>query len=172
MTNFKKNASLRPYWKGKFAIPLKHMAYNWSFFFSNRCLVVNKSLAHGKSVVKRVYQRSPREFIAFPSGRRVGLEMNQSQRAIAISRKLSNLSQSFSLTKIIESRQNNVKQIPGDKVWVRKMTNILRLSSCLTCWRFPTVTVQQQSTLFRDYPKLCFAGGHLLKKTGQWKNIV
>ena len=46
MTNFKKSASflLRPYLKGKFAIPLKHIAYNWSFF-SNRCLVVNKSLA-------------------------------------------------------------------------------------------------------------------------------
>ena len=98
--------------------------------------------------------------------------MNQSQRAIAISKTLSNHSNSFSLTKIIESRQNNVNHISGDKVWVRKMTNILRLSSCLYLLKISNRNCSTAVDFVSRLPEAVFFRWPLVKENGAIENIV
>lgn len=98
--------------------------------------------------------------------------MNRPQRAIAISRTLSNHSNSFFLTKIIESRQNNVNHIPGDKVWVTKKANILRLSSCLYLLKISNRNCSTAVDFVSRLPEAVFFRWSLVKEKGAIENIV
>ena len=97
--------------------------------------------------------------------------MNQSQRAIAISKTLTNHPNSFSLTKIIEIRQNIVNYIPGDKIWVRKITNILCLSSYLCLLKISNRKCSTAVDVSR-LPEAVFFRWPLIKENKARKTIV
>ena len=141
--------------------------------FFNRCLAVNKSLSQREVCCQEGVSSEPKSIlIAFLSGRRVGLRMNQPQRAIVISRTPSNHSNSFFLTKSRQNRQNNVNHIPGDKVWVRKMTNILRLSSCFYLLKISNRNCSTAVDFVSRLPEAVFFRWPLVKENGAIENIV